>query len=50
MISEIEPGQPVVGRWRRCTSPGTICMVQYDLSVPVPDDEHGYVEVIKILV
>jgi len=46
----IEPGQPVAGRWRRCTSPDMNCMFRYDLSVPVPDDEHGYVEVIKILV
>jgi len=49
-LADIAPGCPIVGRWRRCTSPGTICMVRYDLNVPVNDKDHGYVEVIKILV
>jgi hypothetical protein len=49
-MAGIVPGYPVVGRWRRCTSPGTNCMFRYDLNVPVNDEEHGYVDVIKILV
>ena len=48
-ITGVAPGYPVTGRWRRCTSPGTICMFRYDLNVPVNDEEHGYVEVVPVL-